>query len=143
MRVNKLFFSGRLCRDPEVRFTAGSDAVVGITLAQDTVKKQGNEWIKGEAIFVDATIWGKRGEAFARHHQKGDMALIEGRLRLDRWEDSKTGEKRQKLKIDVIDWHFAKSESSPDNEGPPGSASHPGGDYPRSAVPPNADDTPF
>lgn len=135
MRLNKVFFSGRLCRDPESRYTANNEAVVGITLAQDTVKKQGNEWVKGEAIFVDVTIWGKRGEAFARHHKKGDMALIEGRLRLDRWEDKNTHEKRSKLKIDAVDWHFATSAPvSDDADGPqPSSSSGSSG----------ADDTPF
>lgn len=110
MRVNKVFFSGRLCRDPETRRTGGGEAVTNVTLAQDTKRKQGDQWVDGDPIFLDVVVWGSRGEAFARHHKKGDMALIEGRLRLDQWDDKTTGAKRSKIRVDAVDWHFAKSE---------------------------------
>jgi len=110
MRVNKLFFSGRLCRDPETRTTGGGESVTNITLAQDTKKKgPGGTWVDGDPIFLDVAIWGTRGEAFARHHRKGDMALVEARLRLDTWDDKQSGAKRSKLKADAVDWHFASS----------------------------------
>lgn len=111
MRVNKVFFSGRMCRDPETRRTGGGESVTNITLAQDTKRKQGDQWVDGDPIFLDVVIWGSRGEAFARHHKKGDMALIEGRLRLDQWDDKASGAKRSKIRVDALDWHFAKSES--------------------------------
>jgi single-strand DNA-binding protein len=109
--VNKLFFSGRLCRDPEVNTTRNGKTVCNITLAQDTKYKDAEgQWVEGNTVFVDVAIWGKRGEAFARYHSKGDMTLIEGRLRLDTWEDE--GRKRSKLKVDCLDWHFAQAKAS-------------------------------
>lgn len=107
--VNKGFFSGRLCRDPELRYTSSGRAVCNITLAQDTKYKDADgNWVQGNTVFLDVAIWGKRGEAFSRFHKKGDAALVEYRLRLDQWEDE--GRKRSKLKADCLDWHFAMSE---------------------------------
>lgn len=121
MEVNKLFFSGRLCRDPEVNTTGNGKVVCNITLAQDTKYKDASgQWVQGSTVFLDVAIWGKRGEAFARYHSKGDMALVEARLRLDTWDDRETGRKRSKLKADAVDWHFAQAkavaaESMPDS----------------------------
>jgi len=129
MRVNKVFFSGRLCRDPETRRTGSGESVTNITLAQDTKRKQGDQWVDGDPIFLDVVVWGSRGEAFARHHKKGDMALVEGRLRLDQWDDKQSGAKRSKIRVDAVDWHFAKS----DSRAPEGV----------SAPPAHVDDTPF
>jgi len=120
MRMNKVFFSGRLCRDPDSRRTGGGDSVVNVTLAQDTKRKgAGGEWVDGDPIFLDVIVWGARGEAFAKFHKKGDMAVVEGRLRLDQWEDKATGTKRSKLRVDCSDWHFANSVARVDPEMPP------------------------
>lgn len=129
MRVNKVFFSGRLCRDPETRRTGGGEAVTNVTLAQDTKRKQGDQWVDGDPIFLDVVVWGSRGEAFARHHKKGDMALIEGRLRLDQWDDKQNGAKRSKIRVDAVDWHFATSAPRAGSE--------------VSTPPGHVDDTPF
>lgn len=111
--VNKGFFSGRLCRDPEVNHTRNGKTVCNITLAQDTKYKDANgNWVEGNTVFLDVAIWGKRGEAFARYHGKGDMALVEYRLRLDTWDEEGTGRKRSKLKADALDWHFAQARAA-------------------------------
>lgn len=133
MRMNKVIFSGRLCRDPETRRTGSGESVTNITLAQDSRKKDGDKWVDGDPIFLDVVIWGSRGEAFARHHKKGDMTLIEGRLRLDQWDDRETGAKRSKLRVDALDWHFAKSDAREPAGAPGPDRGGAGG----------ADDTPF
>lgn len=113
MNVNKGWFSGRLCRDPEVRTTRNGKTVCNLTLAQDTKYRNADgEWVPGDTIFLDVAIWGARGEAFARHHVKGDMALVEYRLRLDTWEDE--GRRRSKLKADAVDWQFATANAAPE-----------------------------
>jgi single-strand DNA-binding protein len=56
--------------------------------------------------FVDVTMFGKRGEAFARFHGKGKPAFIEGKLRLDSWEDKNGGGKRSKLYVVADSWEF-------------------------------------
>lgn len=103
--MNRGTFMGRLTRDPEVKHTRSGLSVTSITLAANVRKKddQGN-WVDGDSVFFDVSIWGARGEAFARHHQRGDMALVEYQLRLDQWEQD--GQRRQKLRGSCIDWHF-------------------------------------
>jgi single-strand DNA-binding protein len=105
MNFNKVILAGRLTRKPEVRFTPGGLAIVKVGLAINRKYKVGDEW-KEEAVFVDVTIFGKRGEAFAQHHDKGAEAFIEGELRLDQWQDKNSGEKRSKLYVVGNEWQF-------------------------------------
>jgi len=103
---NKVILMGNLTRDPEVRFTQSGMAVVGVGMAvNERFKGSDGEW-QDRATFVDVTIWGKRGEAFAKYHKKGRPAFIEGRLRLDTWEDKQGGGKRSKLYVVADNWEF-------------------------------------
>ena len=103
---NKVILMGNLTRDPEVRFTQSGMAVVGVGMAvNERFKGSDGEW-QDRATFVDITIWGKRGEAFAKFHKKGRPAFIEGRLRLDTWEDKQGGGKRSKLYVVADNWEF-------------------------------------
>ena len=103
---NKVILMGNLTRKPEVRFTQGGMAICNLGLAVNRrFKDQSGNW-KEEATFVDVTFFGKRGEAFAKFHDKGRPAFIEGELRLDQWEDKQSGEKRSKLYVVGNDWQF-------------------------------------
>ncbi|MDF1800362.1 MAG: single-stranded DNA-binding protein [Planctomycetota bacterium] len=118
---NKVILMGNLTRDPEVRFTNGGMAVVSAGLAVNERFKDGQgEW-QERATFVDVTIWGKRGEAFAKFHKKGRPAFVEGRLRLDTWEDKQGGGKRSKLYVVADNWEFVGG------DGPGGSGGGGGG----------------
>ena len=108
---NKVILMGNLTRKPEVRFTSSGMAICKCGLAVNRrYKDQAGEW-KEEVTFVDVTIFGKRGEAFAKYHDKGRTAFIEGELRLDTWDDKQTGQKRQKLYVVGNDWQFVGSPS--------------------------------
>ena len=103
---NKVILMGNLTRKPEVRYTQGGTAICKFGLAVNRrFKDQTGEW-KEEATFVDITFFGKRGEAFAKYHDKGKTAFIEGSLRLDQWDDKQSGEKRSKLYVVGDDWQF-------------------------------------
>lgn len=133
MHVNKVFFTGRLVRDPDLRTTGDSTRVCNITLAQSTRKKEGDRWVDGETMFLDVALWGKRAESFASHHQKGDETYIEGKLRFDQWEDRDTGQKRTKMKVDADDWQFVPKAAPRDSGGAPSTSGAGRG----------GDDTPF
>jgi single-strand DNA-binding protein len=106
---NKVILMGNLTRKPEVRYTQGGTAICKFGLAVNRrFKDQTGEW-KEEATFVDVTFFGKRGEAFAKYHDKGKTAFIEGSLRLDQWDDKQSGEKRSKLYVVGDDWQFVGS----------------------------------
>ena len=105
MNFNRVILAGRLTRPPEVRYAQSGAAVCKVGLAVNRRVKKGDEWIE-EATFVDVTIFGKRGEAFEKHHNKGDEAFIEGSLRLDTWDDKQTGQRRSKLYVIGDTWEF-------------------------------------
>ena len=114
-KINKLHFSGRLAADPDLRFTPSNMPVCNVRLLQNSRSKGPNgEWVDGDPIPLDVAIWGKRGEAFAKYHKKGQLAYVEGKLRFDTW--TKDGERRSKLKLDADNWEFMPNggDSDPD-----------------------------
>ncbi len=93
---NRVVLVGNLTRDPELRYIPSGTAVSDITLAVNDRVKRGNEWVE-ETTFVDVTLWARTAEVANEYLSKGSSVLIEGRLKLDRWE--KEGQKHSKLKV--------------------------------------------
>ena len=67
-----------------------------IGLAVNDRVKRNNEWVD-ETTFVDVTLWGRQAEVANEYLSKGAPVLIEGRLKLDTWEQE--GQKRSKLRV--------------------------------------------
>ncbi len=96
---NRVVLVGNLTRDPELRYTPSSMAVTDIGLAVNDKRKNANgEWVE-ETTFVDVTLWGRTAEVASEYLKKGAPVLIEGRLKLDQWDDKESGQKRSKLKV--------------------------------------------
>jgi single-strand DNA-binding protein len=103
---NKVILMGNLTRKPELRFTQSGTATCKFGLAVNRrFKDAAGEW-KEEPTFIDVTIFGKRGEAFAKYHDKGKPAFVEGRLSYSTWQDKQSGEKRSKLEVIGEEWQF-------------------------------------
>jgi len=95
---NRVILLGNLTRDPELRYVPSGTAVVDLGLAvNDRRKNASGEWVE-ETTFVDVTLWGRTAEVASEYLSKGSPVLIEGRLRLDTWENSE-GQKRSKLRV--------------------------------------------
>src|SRR6185436_9545580 len=97
---NKVILVGNLTRDPQVKYTTGGTAVteIGLAVNRRWLDKQSNQR-KEEVTFVDVTLWGRTAEIAGEYLAKGRQVLIEGRLKLDQWDDKETGQKRSKLKV--------------------------------------------
>ncbi len=97
---NKVILLGNLTRDPQVRYTPGGMAVadVGLAVNHTWFDKNTNQK-REEATFVDVTLWGRTAEIAGEYLSKGRQVLIEGRLKLDQWDDKQTGQKRSKLNV--------------------------------------------
>ena len=97
---NKVILVGNLTRDPQVRYTPSGMAVadVGLAVNHTWFHKQSNQK-KEEVTFVDVTLWGRTVEIAGEYLAKGRQVLIEGRLKLDQWDDKQTGQKRSKLTV--------------------------------------------
>lgn len=106
MNINTGTYGGRLTRDVELKTTSGGLVIANIGLAINRRVKRGDQW-ENEPVFVDVTMFGKSAEAFAKHHQKGSMAVFPRcELAFDSWEDKKTGGRRTKLYLIAQGWEF-------------------------------------
>jgi len=106
--INNLTIGGRLTRDVELRYTPTGTAVANFSIASNGYKE-------GDVCFIECVAWGKQAEALSKHRGKGDGITVVGKLELDRWE--KDGQKHQRHKINVRDWHFAGGEPKRQSDG--------------------------
>jgi single-strand DNA-binding protein len=105
--MNKVFLMGNLTRDIELR-PVGDTQVGNIGLAVNRRFRTASGEDREETTFVDCETWGKQAEIMARYLQKGRPVLIEGRLKLDQWQDQ-SGQNRSKLKVVVENFTFVDS----------------------------------
>ena len=103
--LNKVMLIGNLTRDPELKYTPGNQAVceVGLAVNRKYRTKDGED--REETTFVDCEAWGKQAEVIKQYMTKGKPLFIEGRLKLDTWED-KDGGKRSKMRVVIENFQF-------------------------------------
>jgi len=106
MNLNKLFIGGNLTRDPELKYTPKGSAICkfGIAVNRKWKTESGEE--KEEVTFVDIDCFGKTAELIAKLFKKGKPILVEGRLKLDQWDDKQTGQKKSKLGVTMESFQF-------------------------------------
>ena len=96
--LNRVFLMGNLTRAPEVRYTPSGTAVGDLGLAvNESFKNKAGEMVES-TVFVDVEVWARQAETCAEYLHKGSPIFVEGRLKLDQWENQK-GEKRSKLRV--------------------------------------------
>ena len=93
---------GRLTRDPEIRYTQGSEqmCIAKFSLAVDRIKK-------GEADFISCVAFGKNGEFCEKYLKKGTKIALEGRWQTGSYE--KDGKKFYTNDCVVEHMEFAES----------------------------------
>ena len=84
--VNVVVLVGNLTRDAELKYLNSGIAVCEFSLAINSRRKSGDQWID-EAHFFDITFFGKGAEAVHRYLVKGKQVGIEYRLKQERWTD--------------------------------------------------------
>jgi len=97
--LNQVLISGRLTRDPELRFTQKAQGMSTFSVAMNRRYKDAatGEW-KDDVTFVSVTVWGPAAERCKEKLKKGSPVIIEGRLTASEYTD-KTGQKRKELKV--------------------------------------------
>ena len=112
---NKVILLGNLTRDVEIK-QAGSSSVGKFGLAVNRKFTTAGGESREEVTFIDCESWGKQAEVMAKYLSKGRPVFIEGRLKLDQWED-KEGKKQSKLKVVVEGFQFVDSRGGGGGEG--------------------------
>ena len=108
---NKVMLMGNLTRDVEIKYLPSEQAVAKIGLAVNRRFKSRDGERREEVTFIDCEAWGKTAEAMSQYLSKGKPVFIEGRLKLDTWQDKNDGSNRSKLKVVIENFEFVDSRS--------------------------------
>jgi single-strand DNA-binding protein len=107
--VNKVILIGRLTRDPETRTfsNGGKVAKFGFAVGSRRKNPQSGQWEDGETMFIDCEAFnkgefGRLADRVEQYLRKGNQVFLEGRLKLEQWDDKASGAKRSKHAL-VID----------------------------------------
>ena len=125
--MNKIFLSGNLTRDPEVRYTQNGKAYARMGIAVNRRFSKDKEAVD----FFNLTAWEKTAEFCGRYLVKGSRVLVEGQLRTSSYEN-KDGVKVNSVDIWVDNIEFAGAKRSGDGGGDYSGERSGGGNYNRS-----------
>jgi len=110
---NKVILLGNLTRDPEVRYLPDAKAVSTFALAINSKWRDDHGEVKEKVDYIDIVVYGKQAENCGKYLHKGDLALIDGRLRQRRWDDKETGAKRSKVEVEAQSVTFMPKRQQP------------------------------
>ena len=100
--MNKVFLSGRLTRDVELKQGNGNAVFARANIAVDRRNA------KKEVDFFNLVAFGKTAEFLNKYFSKGSKLIVEGQLRLSTYED-KAGTKKYSIDVIVDSLEFADS----------------------------------
>jgi single-strand DNA-binding protein len=132
--LNRVLLMGNLTRDPELRYTPNNTPVCSFGVAINRKWRSQDGQQNEETTFVDCEAWARTAEVINQYLGKGKPIFIEGRLRLDQWQD-KDGGNRSKLKVVVESFEFIDSRGDGGGGGAGGAGGSRGGgqdNYPSS-----------
>jgi single-strand DNA-binding protein len=123
---NRVILAGNMTRDPEARALPSGQALTKFSLAVNRAytTKEGEK--REEVTYVDIESYGKQAE-----------------IKLDQWEDKKTGEKRSRLGVVLENFTFIGGKSQGGEEGGSAPRARGGNDTPSPAPDHGGDDVPF
>ena len=122
--MNLVVLTGRLARDPELRFLPNDGpAVCNFTIAVDRDYKKENQ---PDADFINCVVWRKSAENLKMYFSKGQKINLAGKIQVRKWQN-KEGENRYTTEVLVDRWEFGESKRSQnsggnqytDNDAPP------------------------
>ena len=95
---NRIIMMGNLTRDPELKNLNSGQNVCRFGLASNrSFKNRQTGSLTQEVCFIDVDVWGAQADNCQQFLSKGRSVLVEGRLKLDSWEQD--GQKRSKHSI--------------------------------------------
>lgn len=102
--MNTVILVGNTGHDPVVKYFESGASKVTITLAVRGRDKK--------TIWFDIEAWGKTGDIIVNYAPKGTKLGVSGSLKIDSWNDTKTGERREKPVIvaEIVDLISSKKD---------------------------------
>ncbi|HHX31803.1 MAG TPA: single-stranded DNA-binding protein [Bacteroidales bacterium] len=107
--LNKVALTGRMTKDPELRYLGNGTPVASFTLAVDRVfkNKDGNR----EADFINIRVWRKQAENVAQYTGKGSLVAVAGRIQTRNYEN-KEGKRVYITEVVADEVHFLSTNKS-------------------------------
>ncbi len=104
--LNKVMLMGNLTRDPEIKYTPKGTAIANFGIAINRVFTPEGGERREEVTFIDLEAFGRTAEVIGEYFKKGRPIYVEGRLKLDQWDDKTSGKKMSKLRVVVESFEF-------------------------------------
>ena len=102
---NKVVLSGRLTRDPDVRYSQGENAMC-IARYNLAVDRRGKD---KDADFISCVAFGKTGEFAEKYLKKGMKIIVSGRIQTGNYTDKESGKKVYTTDVVVEEHEFCES----------------------------------
>jgi len=96
--LNRVILIGNLTGDPELRYTPSGTARTRFSIAINRQYKNASGQLQEEVTFVPIVTWGSQAENCANYLSKGRSVAVEGRLRIDSFENAE-GERRKVVEV--------------------------------------------
>ena len=106
--MNKIFLSGRLTADPEMRKTQSGVDVCNFTIA---VPRPGTKREDNQSDFFRCVVWGGkdgpgRAGVIQKFFHKGDGIILNGVMQTNKYQDKETGKNVTGYDVKVDDFEF-------------------------------------
>lgn len=111
--MNIIAISGRLTRDPELRYTKSNKAVVSFTVATD------RPGVKDKTDFIDCIAWEKKAEFVSRYFHKGQRIEVSGILTTRNYEQDGAKRKATEIRCDQVFFGDSKKDDAGHPTGTP------------------------
>ena len=76
--MNKVILTGRITKDPELRYTQSGMATLAFTVAVDRQVRATDG--TRQADFINCVAWGQQADFMSRYVHKGNMLAVAGRI---------------------------------------------------------------
>lgn len=104
MSMNLVVLTGRLTRDPELKYSASGTAYCRFSLAVNRAFQ------KDQTDFINCVAFGKTAELVGEYLRKGRLAGVQGRIQTDVFESN--GEKKYNTSVSVEKIEFLESKGN-------------------------------
>jgi len=142
MNLNQATLIGRLTRDPEIKALPNGTKVTNFSIATIySYKKEDGTKVENPE-FSNCVAFGKVAEIIGQYLKKGQLAMIQGRLQTQSWDDKDSGKKMYRTEIIVEKMQMGPKAGAGSAEQPKEEKKvEPEIEYPAEDI--NPDDVPF
>jgi single-strand DNA-binding protein len=121
MNLNKVIIAGNLTRSPELRHSPNGNSIATFGIATNRAWTDANGQRQEEVEFHNVTAFGMQAETASQYLRKGQLALVEGRLRTTSWETEGSKRYRTDIVAERIQFGPKRQEDANDTDDDPSS----------------------